>query len=300
MRPADAVLPTRHGAADAPTVASARRALAQAFRAAGLDTPELDARILVGHALALDHAALVAADARILDAERRKTIDALSRRRLAREPVARIVGIKEFWSLQLAVGASTLVPRPETETVVEAALAEIDKGGPRTRELRIADLGTGTGALLLALLCELPNAFGLGTDLNACTLLLARSNAQKLKIARAAFLGCDMAAALRGPFDLIVSNPPYIPSGQIAALPAEVRDFDPRLALDGGADGLDYYRAIAASAPALLKPGATLVVELGIGQAQPVADLLLAAALSPSPPLPDLHGMPRALVATKR
>ena len=300
MRPADAVLPTRHGAADAPTVASARRALAQAFRAAGLDTPELDARILVGHALALDHPALVAADARILDAERRKTIDALSRRRLAREPVARIVGIKEFWSLQLAVGASALVPRPETETVVEAALAEIDKGGPRTRELRIADLGTGTGALLLALLCELPNAFGLGTDLNACTLLLARSNAQKLKIARAAFLGCDMAAALRGPFDLIVSNPPYIPSGQIAALPAEVRDFDPRLALDGGADGLDYYRAIAASAPALLKPGATLVVELGIGQAQPVADLLLAAALSPSPPLPDLHGMPRALVATKR
>jgi release factor glutamine methyltransferase len=295
----DVTIPARHGGTDALTVAGARRALAEKFRAVGIDSPELDARILVGCALSLDQAALVAAGGRLLDIEQRDAIAALARRRLAREPVARIIGSKEFWSLKLSVDSATLVPRPETETVVEVALAAIDAGGPRARALRIADLGTGSGALLLALLAELPNAFGIGTDTSLGALLVARSNAQRLGFAQAAFLACDMAAALGGPFDVIVSNPPYIASGDIAALAPEVRDFDPRAALDGGTDGLDCYRAIAATAPALLAHGGVVVVELGAGQAQSVAALLSAAGLAPSPPRPDLHGLPRALSAKK-
>jgi release factor glutamine methyltransferase len=281
------------------TIAETRRALAATFRAAGLDTPDLDARILVGHALGLGHAALAAAATRQLGADEDNAIAALASRRLTGEPVARILGYKEFWSLPLRVDAATLVPRPETETVVEAALAAIDAGGPRSRELRIADLGTGSGALILALLSELPNAFGIGTDTSTEALAVARDNARRLALTRARFIACDMAAALRGPFDAIVSNPPYIASGDIAALAPDVRDFDPHLALDGGADGLHFYRAIAAAAPTLLAPGGVLVVELGIGQAEPVAHLFAAAGLAPSPPYPDLNGTPRALVARK-
>ncbi len=283
------------------TVADARRAWAAEFRAAGLDSPELDARLLIGHALGLDHAALAAAAARLLDAAEQRAIAALARRRLAHEPVARIVGMKEFWSLTLRIDAATLVPRPETETVVEAALAAIDDGGVRTRALlRIADLGTGSGAILLALLTELPNAFGVGSDVSLRALAVARDNARGLGLNRAAFVACDMAAALRGPFDLIVSNPPYIASDDIAGLAPEVRLFDPRLALDGGADGLDCYRAIAAAAPALLVPDGVIVVELGAGQAEAVASLFAGAGLAPSPPRPDLTGVPRALAAWKR
>ena len=151
---ADAILAKADGT-DTRTVAEARRALAAQFRAIGLDTPDLDARILVGHALGLDHAALAAAATRSLGADEESTIAALANRRRAGEPVARILGYKEFWSLPLRVDAATLVPRPETETVVEAALAAIGAGGPRSRELCIADLGTGSGALILALLSEL-------------------------------------------------------------------------------------------------------------------------------------------------
>jgi release factor glutamine methyltransferase len=282
------------------TVAQARRALAAKFHAGGLDTPDLDSRILFGHALGLDHAALAAAAERGLGADEESAIAVLASRRLAGEPVARILGYKEFWSLPLRVDAATLVPRPETETVVEAALAAIDAGGPRSRELRIADLGTGSGALILALLSELPNAFGVATDTSFGALAVARDNANRLALSRARFVACDMAAALRGPFDAIVSNPPYIASADIATLAPEVRDFDPHLALDGGTDGLDFYRTIAAAAPTLLAPGGVLVVELGIGQAEPVADLFAAVGLAPSPPHPDLNGTLRALVVRKR
>jgi release factor glutamine methyltransferase len=270
------------------------------FHAAGLDSPDLDSRILIGHALGLDHAALAAAATRRLGADEESAIAALASRRLTGEPVARILGYKEFWSLPLRIDAATLVPRPETETVVEAALAAVDSGGPRSRELRIADLGTGSGALILALLSELPNTFGIGTDTSAKALVVARDNARRLALSRARFIACNMAAALRGPFDAIVSNPPYIASGDIAALAPDVRDFDPHLALDGGTDGLSFYRAIAAAVPTLLMPGGVLVVELGIGQAEPVAHLFAAAGLAPSPPHPDLNGTPRALVARKR
>jgi release factor glutamine methyltransferase len=281
------------------TVDAARRALAEKFAAAGLDSPQLDARILVGHTLGLDHAALLAAAERVLSADEDSAIAALGERRLAREPVARIVGTKEFWSLDLRIDDATLVPRPETETVVEAVLATIDHRGARARALRIVDLGTGSGAILLALLSELKNAHGIGSDINPRALAVARDNAARLGQSNAAFVACDLAAALRGPFDLIVANPPYIPSSDIATLAPEVRLFDPRLALDGGADGLNFYRAIAAAAAELLTSDGAVVVEIGVGQAEPVAAILAAAGLVPSPPRPDLYGVPRALIAAK-
>jgi release factor glutamine methyltransferase len=281
------------------TVAAARRALTAKLRASGIESPELDARILVGRALGLDHAALAAAGSRRLGAHDEAAIATLAQRRLSREPIARILGRKEFWSLSLRIDSTTLVPRPETETVVEAALAAINADGARSRALRIADLGTGCGALLLALLSELPHALGVGSDASIGALRVAQDNARSLRLARSAFVACDMASAMQGPFDLIVSNPPYIASSDIGALAPEVRDFDPRLALDGGTDGLDFYRRIAVSAPALLAPGGVLVVELGSTQAAPVAALFAAAGLAPTPPRHDLNGMPRALLARK-
>ena len=212
------------GNGPARTVGDARRAWAKQFRACGIESPELDARILVGHALGLDHSALAAAETRRLGFDEENAVAALAKRRLAREPVSRILGWKEFWSLQLRVNASTLVPRPETETVVEAALAAINARGARTRSLRVLDLGTGSGAILLALLSELPNAFGVGCDVSASALLVARHNARRLGLTRARFVACDMTAALGGSFNVIVCNPPYIASADIAALAPEVRD----------------------------------------------------------------------------
>jgi release factor glutamine methyltransferase len=281
------------------TVGAARRKWTARFRAGGIETPELDARILAGHALGLDHTGLAAAEARRLNAQEEDVIAALAVRRLAHEPVARIIGTKEFWSLELRIDAATLVPRPETETVVAATLAAIDDRGPRTRALRIADLGTGSGAILLALLAELSRAFGVGSDVDPRALAIARDNARRLGLSSAGFIACDLLAGLRGPFDVIVSNPPYIAASDIAGLPPEVRLFDPHRALDGGRDGLDFYRAIAANAPALLAPGGVVVVELGAGQAEPVAALFTIAGLAPSLPQPDLNGVPRALVAEK-
>jgi release factor glutamine methyltransferase len=279
------------------TIAEARRALADAFRKAGLDSPELDARLLVGHALGLDHARLTASPERALSATDESSISALKRRRLAREPIAHILGMRAVWGLMLGVTPATLVPRPETETIVEIALAVIDEGGPRSRALRIADLGTGTGALLLALLSELPNAFGIGTDMSAEALAVARGNAEQVGLtSRARFVRCDFGSALAGGFDLVVSNPPYIPSGDIAALSPEVQR-DPRSALDGGVDGLACYRMIAADAKRLIAPAGNLVVELGIGQEPAVADLVKKAGLFPLPAKADLSGIPRALRA---
>jgi release factor glutamine methyltransferase len=285
-----------------PSIATARRALAQSFRRHGLATPELDARLLVAHALGLDHAALAAQAARALTAGETTAIAALAARRRAREPVARIIGVKEFWGLSFRLNSATLVPRPETETVVEAALDAADRlrahsGGA----LRLADLGTGSGALLLALLSELPAARGLGTEVSRDALACARDNAVALGLAdRAWFLACDYGAALKGPFDLIVSNPPYVARDDIAALTPDVRVFDPSLALDGGPDGLDGYRAIAAAAPDLLSPHGVLVLELGIGQLGAVENLLAAAGLvAVGAPRRDLLGIARSLAVTR-
>jgi release factor glutamine methyltransferase len=284
-----------------PSVATARRSLANSFRRHGLATPELDARLLVAHALGLDHAALAAQAARALSAGESAAIAALAARRLAREPVARIVGVKEFWGLSFSLNGATLVPRPETETVVEAALDALAQSRTRGDALALADLGTGSGALLLALLAELPKAHGFGTDLSPQALHCAHHNAVVLGLAeRASFLACDYGAALKGPLDLIVSNPPYVARADIATLAPEVRVFDPALALDGGLDGLDAYRAIAVAAPQLLSPDGILVLELGIGQLAAVERLLAAVGLVPiGDPRRDLLGIARAL-AVKR
>jgi len=293
----DQASPAQQPATRGMTVVQARRTLGDMFRRAGLDSPELDARLLTGHALGLDHTGLTIEAARFISDDEARAIDTLAARRLTREPVARILGHKEFWGLPLRVSEATLVPRPETETVVEAALAAIDSGGPRSRPLRIADLGTGSGALLVALLTELPNADGVGTDISVDALKTARDNARRLELDRRAhFVACDFAAALSGPFDLVVSNPPYVVSSDIADLAPEVRR-DPRRALDGGADGLDCYRTIAGQVARLLKPGGDLVVELGFGQEAPVSAMFRAAGLAPRPAHTDLAGIPRALHA---
>lgn len=284
-------------AVKAMTVADCRRIWAAEFRAGGIDSPELDARVLIGHALGVDHAALAARADQPVSIEQQSAIAALARRRLEREPVARITGSKEFWSLSLRVTDATLVPRPETETVVTAALAALDKRGPRSQAWRIVDIGTGSGAIVLALLSELPNAIGVGTDISAAALAVARDNGRRLGVGRAAYVVCDMASALGGPFDLIVSNPPYIATADVDWLSPEVRLFDPRIALDGGADGLRWYRALATTAGPLLARNGVLVVELGKDQAEPVTALIAAAGLAPVATRPDLSGVPRALIA---
>ena len=280
----------------AETIASARQALARAFAAAALDSPELDARILVGHALGLDAAGIVSQGARQVTSSERASIAALAQRRLAHEPVARIVGAKEFWALPLRLNKETLVPRPETETIVETALAAL--GQRRQQALRIADLGTGSGALLLALLSECPRALGIGTDLSQQAIACACRNAYALRLqARASFTVCNYGAALKGSFDLVVSNPPYVCRSDIATLQPEVRLFDPARALDGGDDGLHGYRAITVDARRLLAPAGLILVELGAGQANAVAALFSACGLAVEGPYPDLTGIPRALLA---
>lgn len=284
------------------TVETARRSLTDLLRVADIESPDLDARILIGAVLGVDLTGLISAARRILSADEAKQLAEFAARRLAREPIARITGVKEFWGLPLQLCADTLVPRPDTETIVEAALECLDAIGPRSRAWRIADLGTGSGAILLALLSELPNATGIATDINLAALQTARDNAEHNGLAhRACFIACDYASALVGGFDLIVSNPPYIPSAEIAGLDIEVRQHDPRRALDGGGDGFDPYRIIAPEAARLLGAGGVLVVEVGHGQSEAVADLMAAAGLSvPRPPKADLAGIPRAVIGQKR
>ena len=281
-------------------IEAARRALAARLQSAGGDSAELDARLLVGHALGLDLTGMISAANRLLTSDESARLETLARRRLAGEPIARILGQKEFWGLPLTLSPATLVPRPDTETVVDLALEMLRTGSANPRP-RIADLGTGTGAILLALLSELPDATGIGTDISDEALETATANAQHLGLAaRASFIHCDYAAALTGPFDLIVSNPPYVQSGDIAKLAVEVRDHDPRTALDGGADGLDAYRALIPQAARILGPNAALVVEVGQGQAAQIEALMTAAGLAPhEAPRADLAGIPRAVGARK-
>lgn len=282
------------------SIDQARRDIRTRLEAAGIESPELDARLLLGEVLRLDLTGLVAAAAHPLTANEAAALDSLIQRRIDGEPVARLLGRKEFWGLSLALSPATLVPRPDTETIVEAALARLRQDG-RGDRLRIADLGTGSGAILLALLSELPNAQGIGTDINRDALSIAARNATALGLSgRASFIACDYADALRGPFDLIVSNPPYIPSRDIDDLAIEVRAHDPRLALDGGADGLAAYRAIIPAAFERLAPGGVVVVEVGQGQDVDVARLMAEAGFDTSVPAKaDLNGVPRASMGRK-
>jgi release factor glutamine methyltransferase len=283
---------------DGASVSEAISLLAQAFHTAGIEAADVDGRLLVGHALHLDRARLIAQSDRILEAREINVISALAARRLKREPVSRILGQKEFWSIALAITPDVLVPRPETETVVEGALDFVVRGGLRMEKLRILDIGTGSGALLLALLRELPNATGTGTDISTGALKVARENAARCGVeGRCTFVVCDIASVVEGPFDLLVSNPPYIAHNEITSLAPEVKNYDPTVALDGGDDGLAAYRAIAADAKRLLAPGARMFVELGAGQEAAVRDLFTNVGLIAGIARTDLAGIPRVLGA---
>ena len=283
------------------TVEAARRALTARFESNDIDSAELDARILVGAALGLDLTGVIAAASRPLTSDETIRLDDFARRRLAGEPIARILGLKEFWGLPLQLSAATLVPRPDTETVVELALETLRAAPDPGRRLRIADIGTGSGAILLALLSELPSASGFGTDISVAALRTASGNAARLGFAsRAAFVACDYAAALSGTFDLIVSNPPYIRSAEIAGLATAVRDHDPHRALDGGMDGLDAYRVLVPQAARLLARDGVLAVEVGHDQGGDVEGIMTGAGLMPErPPKADLAGIRRAVAGRK-
>jgi len=283
------------------TVENVRRMLTLRFRTSGLDSAGLDARILVGSALGLDLTGMIAAAGRLVTAAEAIHLEELARRRLAGEPVARILGTKEFWGLPLQLSAATLVPRPDTETVVEFALEMLPPAPDPDRRLRVADIGTGSGAILLALLHELPDAYGVGTDISVAALRMASHNAADLGLGRrAAFVACDYASALSGTFDLIVSNPPYIRSAEIADLSIEVRDYDPLRALDGGTDGFDAYRTLIPQAAQLLTQGGVLVVEAGHGQSGDIQGLMVTAGLlREKPPKADLAGVRRAVAGRK-
>lgn len=264
---------------------------AETLRTAGIEAPRHEARWLVDAILGerrLDGARRLSA------AEAERLEDALVRR-AAREPLDRILGEREFWSLPFRLSPATLSPRPDSETLVEAALALLPD---RARAWRLLDLGTGSGALLLALLSELPAASGVGVDLAPGAVATAAENARLLGLAgRARFALDDWAARETGPFDLVISNPPYIESAVVATLEPEVRRFDPALALDGGADGLAAYRALLPAARRLLAPGGWLVLELGLGQATAVVTLATAAGFTHVSTRDDLSGIARALLA---
>ncbi len=275
-----------------PTMAAgeALREGAERLRAAGIDNPRLEARLLLGRALGRDQASVLAAlEARVAP----NPYFTMIARRAAREPLAFILGVREFWSLSFEVSPATLIPRPESETLIEATLAVYpDRGAIK----RVLDLGTGTGCLLLAVLAEFPNAHGIGVDRVGSAAALARRNAARLGLsARAGFLVGDWAEPISGQFDLVLCNPPYIPSREVPTLMPEVGRHEPAGALDGGADGLDAYRRVLAWLPRLLAPSGTAVLELGQGQAEAVMGLANGVGLTTSHRA-DLAGTPRALV----
>ena len=275
----------RPGASAAEILADAAAYLA----AAGIEDPKREARLLLAHATGLGQADLLRDLHAPIDAP---GFAGLVQRRAAREPLALITGRQGFWTLDLEVSADTLIPRADSEVVVEAALAAFTGRSMG----RVLDLGTGTGCLLLAILAERPDATGIGVDRSESAARLARRNARAAGLAeRAAFLCGDWATALDARFDLVLSNPPYIESAAIAGLMPEVARYEPHRALDGGVDGMDAYRAILASLPGLLAPGGVAALELGLGQADAVAGLAQAQGLAFGGVRDDLSGIGRVL-----
>lgn len=272
-------------------VGAAMRRVREGFRAAGIDDPALDARILTLEAAGLDATGFARDPDTPFSPDAAARLAEWSRRRMAGEPVWRILGAREFRGLRFALSPATLEPRPDTETLVDLALAQTaSRPGAR-----ILDLGTGTGCILLALLHELPQAWGVGLDRSPEAAATARDNASALGLAdRAAFVASDWCAAIDGSFDLIVSNPPYIRDADIDRLAREVRDHDPRLALAGGEDGLDPYRTILTQAPALLSAGGAIVLEYGFGQGESIRALAAASGFTLDALAHDLGGVERA------
>jgi release factor glutamine methyltransferase len=273
------------------TAATARLA------AAGVPEPRRDAELLLAHVMGVDRWHLRLHGAADVPADAAAHFQALIDGRAARRPVSRLLGHREFWSLDFAIDDGVLDPRPDSETLVEAALGVVDD---RAAPLTILDLGVGSGCLLLALLHELPAATGLGIDRSEAAIHTARANAAQLDLAdRARFAVADWAAPLAaGRFDLVVTNPPYIPHGEIAGLAPEVAGGDPIAALNGGHDGLDAYRALAPQFARLLAPGGHVVLEHGAGQADAVAMVLGEAGLDIAAQRHDLAGRQRCLMAT--
>lgn len=276
------------------TVSAYIAAVKDKLATAGVENPETDIRLLIQHVLKIDHAALMMNLNRMLsDAEVKDLNDAIIRR-AKREPVSRIIGRRGFWKYDFKVAPQTLDPRPDSETLVEAAL-KYATPAPAT----ILDLGTGTGCLLLSLLGEWMNAKGVGLDISAEAVATARDNATDLKFdTRATFIEKDWANYTPpAPFDLVISNPPYIAVSEIAGLAPEVTEYDPAAALVGGVDGLDCYRSIASLLPRFLKKGGWVVFEIGHAQANDVKSLLANAGAAVIHTVQDLAGSDRVIVA---
>ncbi len=255
-----------------PTVGGVLQDAIVQLKTAGVEMPELDARLLLQEAVGLSHADIIADGARGLGAEAVAGFAQMMARRLAHEPVSRIVGRRAFWGLDLAVSASVLDPRADTERLIEAVLERVAETGRMPG--RIADIGTGSGAIVLALLSEFPKATAVASDICDAALEVAQANAENLGLeARIEFVRGSCLEPLVGTYDLIVSNPPYIRSADIAGLSEDVRQFDPLLALDGGADGLDFYRVLVSESQLWLKPDGALFVEIGHDQATDVCQI---------------------------
>jgi release factor glutamine methyltransferase len=274
------------------------RDAAVALTAAGIDNARFEARLLMARASGRSVERLIAESNEPAPAASAEALRALTARRVRREPMAYILGEREFWGLPFKVTPAVLVPRPDSETLIETALVLMPE---RERPRRVLDLGVGSGCLLLSLLHEWPNATGIGIDLSRDALAIARNNADALGLgARTTWREGDWREpgwleGLAGPFDLIVSNPPYIASSTIDGLMPEVARFEPRLALDGGADGLDAYRALAVGSHKLVIGGGRLLVEVGEGQAIEVAGLLASAGWHGQRLWRDLAGIERVV-----
>lgn len=277
--------------------------LTRCLAAAGIEGAALDARRLAAHALGLDGAGIVLAAGQPVDPAGAQAILAMADRRIAGEPVARITGRRGFHTIELEIGPATLDPRPETETVVEIARALVQRAPGTAGALRILDIGTGSGAIALALLAVLPGARAIATDVSPDALETAARNAARLGLSdRIEFRQTRWAQGVLGPFDLVVTNPPYIRTADLDHLDAAVRLFDPRIALDGGADGLDAYRAIIGDLRRLLAPCGHAVIEVGYDQAEAVESIASSAGLAAAPMPPDarrdLGGHMRCVVLT--
>ena len=276
------------------TVAGALDDARRQLRAAGIEDAGREARLLLGHAAGLDAAAIIGhPERRLAPAAMRTMADAVSDR-ARRRPMAQVTGSREFWSLAFRVTPATLDPRPDSEAVIGAVL---DHVGDRRAPRKVLDLGTGSGCLLLALLSELPNATGLGTDISAEAIAVAAANAGTLGLRqRALFAVADWDGGLTGRFDIVVCNPPYIPAGEIDLLAPEISRYEPRRALDGGRDGLDAYRALAPLIARRLAGGGLAAIEIGAGQRSMVESIFAGAGLAATACVADLAGVSRCLV----
>lgn len=266
----------------------------QRLRAAGVESPRREARLLLAHVLGLRPEEIVSGKFSLQGAQFRSRFEAVLARRAAREPLAYIIGRREFWSLDFEVGPGVLIPRPESEIMVEEALKRFPIiGAP----LCVADLGTGSGCLLLAFLSERPEAEGLGVDISEDALAIARRNAASLGLdRRTQFLRNDWMSALSGTWEVIFINPPYIIEGELDGLDPEVSRYEPRAALDGGPDGLCAYRRIAGLLRPRLAPEGRVFLEVGQGQAGPVEHIFSEKGLNIEGTVFDLAGIPRCLV----